>query len=333
MRGKDLMTLDSLDYEALNRLIEEKKEITYRQLCQELNIPQLNGNSKVKQLNQLDGICEYEKRNTKYIFLRMRDTEERFLFNNRAIYAPYIEYIISELFAKEGPPNDNLIFFNTMELLYWCNMVNKNFKQVRYASDFSKVAICALNEFNLTDLDFFVDTTYEKILKPIVRSALKSMDNKKSIVINRGYKLYSKTQDWIKHKNVLATSPEGKILAKIEAESLTELGIRGMTELMFSKKHLLPKYYALTSQKCEERLGYDGFYSCYAMIVNPKRIKYNIGELKKELNEKIQARVLTAKSLDTLTMVSRKMFIDSMINDRTQYDFQNDENKYKKIFE
>ena len=69
------MTLDSLDYEALNRLIEEKKEITYIQLCQELNIPQLNGNSKVKQLNQLDGICSDERREGKEIMLKCRSRE------------------------------------------------------------------------------------------------------------------------------------------------------------------------------------------------------------------------------------------------------------------
>ena len=61
---KEINSLQTLDYSALKQMISEKKEITYAGLCKLLNIPQLSGNSKIKQLNQLDSICEYEKRGT-----------------------------------------------------------------------------------------------------------------------------------------------------------------------------------------------------------------------------------------------------------------------------
>ena len=80
-------------------------------------------------------------------------------------------------------------------------------------------------------------------------------------------------------------------------------------------------------------LGYDGFYNCYAMVVNTQRIQYNITELKKELNQKIKNRVLTAKSLDTLTNVNRKIFIDAMIDEKTEYDFKTDIINYQKVFD
>lgn len=329
---KEINSLQTLDYSALKQMISKKKEITYAGLCKLLNIPQLSGNSKIKQLNQLDSICEYEKRGTKYLFLKMRSMEEMNLYNNRSIYVPYIEYIISQLFYKEGK-KDNIIFFNTMELLFWCNMVNQNYKEVKSSNDFSKIAVCVMNNFNLAELNFFIDNTYEKILKPIVRSALKSMDNKKSITINKGYKLYSRSDGWTKYKEVLSTSYEGKVLSQIEADCYTELGIKSTTELMFNKKNLKAKYRALANEKCKDLLGYDGFYNCYAMVVNTQRIQYNITELKKELNQKIKNRVLTAKSLDTLTNVNRKIFIDAMIDEKTEYDFKTDIINYQKVFD
>ena len=69
------------------------------------------------------------------------------------------------------------------------------------------------------------------------------------------------------------------------------------------------------------------------MVVNTQRIQYNITELKKELNQKIKNRVLTAKSLDTLTNVNRKIFIDAMIDEKTEYDFKTDIINYQKVFD
>ena len=69
------------------------------------------------------------------------------------------------------------------------------------------------------------------------------------------------------------------------------------------------------------------------MVVNTQRIQYNITELKKELNQKIKNRVLTAKSLDTLTNVNRKIFIDAMIDEKTEYDIKTDIINYQKVFD
>ena len=51
------------------------------------------------------------------------------------------------------------------------------------------------------------------------------------------------------------------------------------------------------------------------------------------VHQKIKNRVLTAKSLDTLTNVNRKIFIDAMIDEKTEYDFKTDIINYQKVFD
>lgn len=58
--------IPDLDYGNLMKLKQDGGWITYKQMCECLNIPYLTSNSKVKQLNELKAICEIEKEGTKY---------------------------------------------------------------------------------------------------------------------------------------------------------------------------------------------------------------------------------------------------------------------------
>lgn len=324
--------LKGLNTDNLTSLVESGESLSYKELCKRLNIEYISmGGSKSSQLNQLDSIVEYQKQGNRYSMLRFREPEERLLYDRRSEYIPYIELILSEL-LKENTLNEDserVVFLSTMELLYYCNMVNENYKVIKSESAFNKAAIASINNFNVAELNVFVDVTYNNILKPIITTALKNMDNKKSIVLNKGYKAYYKTGAWSDYENILSTSTKGRILASIEADTFTELGIKDTRDLFLKGGTVVRQYHALCNEKCKDMLGYDGFFNCYALVINKNRINYNVRRLQGELNDKIKQRVLTSKSLDMLSNTSRKVYTDAMIDIDTDYDFKSDLDLYE----
>jgi len=329
----ELYHLDGLKDKEIDKLIDSQESVTYKELCERLGIKYIPvGNSKNSQLTQLDNLVEYHKTGIKYKLLRLREPEERMLYQGRSEYVPYIELILSELLKECILKEDEnrIVFLSTMEMIYYCNMVNENYKVIKNQNAFHKAAIASINNFNVGELNLFVDLTYEKVLKPIIASALKSMDNKKSIVVNKGYKAYYKSHAWSSYTNILSTSTEGKVLGRIEADAFTELGIKDSRDLFLKGKVAMKRYYDLCNEKCKELLGYDGFYNCYALVINKNRIDYNVKQLQTDLNNKIKQRVLSTKTLDVLTTASRKVFTEAMIEFDTNYDFQRDIDLYEK---
>ena len=319
--------LTGLNKNNLTSLVDSGESLSYKDLCKRLNIEYIAmGGSKNSQLIQLDSIVEYHKRGTRYEMIRFREPEEKLLYERRSEYIPYIELILSEL-LKDNTLNEDserVVFLSTMELLDYCNMVNNNYKVIKSETAFNKAAIASINNFHMSELNIFVDVTYNSILKPIITTALKNMDNKKSIVLNKGYKAYYKSGTWSEYENILSTSTKGRVLSSIEADAFTELDIKDSKDLFLKGGTVVKQYYALCNNKCKEILGYDGFFNCYALVINKNRINYNVRRLQGELNDKIKHRVLTSKSLDLLSNTSRKVFTEAMIEDDTRFDFKED---------
>lgn len=336
--SKSKSHIESLNINGLYNLINSDKLYGYREFCRILEIPILSSGSasQDKQLKELSMICEYEKENRKYHFIRMRTEDEIMLYNERAIYSPLIEYIISEKFCSEQCSDkmvDGILFLSMPQLLVWTGMVNENFNEIRTGDQAyeTRMAVHFINrgKFNTGDLKMFVNVSYKDILKPIMRDALKSLDNKKSITIQKGFKLFVKNIDGhILYKPVTATSSIGKEILHICAEVFTELGIKNTRELYTNKRNLSRSYYERCNEICSERLGYDGFYDCYAIIVDKSRTRYNMNVLQNELNKRIRDRIRNAKQLNSLSVKSKENMIDAVIALNTQYDFKDDRKKY-----
>lgn len=94
--------IPNLDYGNLMKLKYDGNWVNYKQLCECLNIPYLTSNSKTKQLNELESICEIKKQGTKYKILEVRPKKEVFKefdveYNNRTksgVYKIYKDNLI-----------------------------------------------------------------------------------------------------------------------------------------------------------------------------------------------------------------------------------------------
>ena len=75
--------IPNIDYGNLMRLKCEKTWVTYKQLCECLNIPYLTSNSKTKQLRELSAICRYEKQGNKYRITSMNVLQKTAKLENK----------------------------------------------------------------------------------------------------------------------------------------------------------------------------------------------------------------------------------------------------------
>ncbi len=76
MKNKSDSNITTLNYGVLSKLQESKDEVTYKQLCECLEIPYLSSNSKNKQLKELKSICDIEKNGTKFKIVEIRSNRD-----------------------------------------------------------------------------------------------------------------------------------------------------------------------------------------------------------------------------------------------------------------
>lgn len=327
-----------LNWTRLQELTKTNELYTYREMCKLLNLKTFSSGSKgqLQQLSELGMICEYEKVNRKYRFLKMRTQDEILLYNERTTFTALIEYCLSEKFLNlrqtDNPNYQNgILFFSTGMLLDWCGLVHKNYLKLQNNPNAlnMKVAICFKYGLDLGHLSKFVNVGYTKILKPIIRSALKSMDNKMSITIHKGFKLHKTNKDGHRiFTNILATSEKGQILESIVANAYTYFGFKKIQDLIFLDNETRQDFYIYCNQQCQELLNYDGFFDCYAIVINEKRTKYNLEELRTELNQKSQTRFLESETMQDVPYKERQQLVDMLIDLQTDLNIDADVEEY-----
>lgn len=332
---KDKNRLKGIKLDKLQELIDSGRLYRYVEFCPIIGIERLQGDSKIKQLAELNAICEYEKENTKFKFIRMRSDDEIVLYNERSKYTPIIEYLLTEYLldkVEKGECENGIYFLTTPQTLLRLGMVNENFILLRSSQtkwDYRRAALTYhRGDFTMSDVNRFLSITYINILKPIMRDAFKSIDNKRGLIIQRGYKIFINNEGTRTYRNVLATSREGQKLTNITGRALGELGISSIDKLRYKPNAVLNKFHHICDTLCKEELGYDGFYDCYALSINEERLEqicnWNYYAAQKALNEKIMERISTTKQLDMLTGKSRTNLINAVIDLNTNYNFQSD---------
>lgn len=337
---KDKCRIENIDLDKLQKLIDSKHTYRYVEFCSLLGLEKLQGNSKIKQLSELNAICEYEKEGTKFRFIRIRSQNEIVLYDARSKYIPFIECILIDMLLdkiEKGECHNGIYYITTPQSLLRLGMVNENF--LLFHSNEQKweyrraVAKYHHEDFTVKEINDFMSTTYRHILKPIVRDSYKSLDNKRGLMIQRGYKLFLQGEDKSRtYRNVLSSSREGQVLTNISGKVLEQLGISSMDKLYTHSADIINQFYATCDELCKQELGYDGFYDCYALSINQERLEkiynWNLCSAQQVLNNKMVERIGEAKQLNRLTGQSRKNLINAVINLETDYDFQGDYNRF-----
>lgn len=289
------------------KLKEIKEEITYKELTQYLDIPYYRGCQKESQMKELSRYCKFSKNGTKYKILEVYDTI-KIPQDNRHKTMPSIEFILLNELSKADI--NGVLFASNKELLKLCYIINNNYYSILSNKNKNSLIISEKYNFDSSFIDY-VDKAYD-VLKPSLLSALKSMENRKEILKNVGFKVVKKNNSII---CVSATEPLGEELFKIQGNVMKNMGIMNQSDLFGKYAYRKKEYYNTCNVMLRNKCKYDSlyikngwdfekFYQCYAININQEKMKYDLKtciKIKKELNNIMRNKIHTTKTFHNLS--------------------------------
>lgn len=183
------------------------QELSYKDLCEAVDIPVKSGNSKIAQLRDLDMYCQIDRieGTKKYIISEVYDEAVLRELNGNDKYQVVFEASICQMFLENG---DNPLYVSYMDMLKGFNEVNYNFP-----------LLCNSSNIQYLDASYSsfpqIGQSAYKILKEWTRDRIERM-NARGVAIKRdGFRLYSHFGKATIIHNVKMESEEEKICQQI----------------------------------------------------------------------------------------------------------------------
>ena len=326
------------------------KPITYKEICEELNLIPSTGNTKIAQLNDLADICDIEKipNTSKFIINKIYNDEEKTLI--KYLKAPQQQLLFDSALYKEFLKNgDSPLYLSNTQMLSIFDEVNSNFQ---YTFNRDAMESCGEEFIYMTDM---TKEVYE-ILQRWTRRRLDNMANRFIIMKRRGFRLYS-DNIYSSFINVPSDSQLEKRCQKIMIKAISFIFqndkyiIRDSSTNEVISFHWMPeglwrkfenKINELTKEEFKEE-GYNRLNLVTILSPAPQDIikeRLLNAEIRlEELNIKAQEKILASQSKNLLnfTEEQRKKYIEYNIKKNPPIYFKNklkeSENKEKKTEE
>ena len=312
------------------------KPITYKEICDELNLIPSTGNAKISQLNQLAEICDIEKipNTSKYIISKIYNEEEKALV--RYLKAPQQQLLFDSTLYKEFLNNgDSPLYLSNTQMLSIFGEINANFQYT-----FNRDAMEAIGK----EFIYMTDMTKEvyEILQRWTRRRLDNMANRFIIMKRRGFRLYSDNL-YSSFINVPSDSQLEKRCQKIMINAISFIFqndkyiIRDDATNEVISFHWMPeglwrkfenKINELTKEEFKEE-GYNRLNLVTILSPAPQEVikekLLNAENRISELNEKAQEKILDSKSKNLLpfTEEQKKKYIEYNIKKNPPIYFKN----------
>lgn len=258
-KGKTTETL----YETINNKLKLGELITYKEVCERLELPYYNsGNQKKAQVKDLQRYIEFETVDRKWlitdIYLSPLDKEARAVPSN-SIYVKYVECILLK-YLSEQEGNEAYITKNNLFLLL--GMVNHNYNFYRDKHD-------KLQELDNMMTQFEVNNFYQRshsYLSKIVDRSLSSLKRRCLIMCDESYMITEYNEGILRHRE--ATTSEKEDILKIKRRVLLEFGYSSESQLVFEKVDKKISFYSALDKTFKEFYGWEGVYKAYHIIYN-----------------------------------------------------------------
>ena len=304
--------------------------LSYKQITDILGIPYIKGgNSKTRQLNEIQQYYNLEKVNRKYKIIEKYKEPIPIVDNRQSIYYDDLEVII--LYALQNSEH-YVNTWSTTEALIVTSLVNNNYrigkKDIQLTADALEVDIDYLNAF--------YQSTHSRF-KDIFENALKRMQNKKLIDYKEVTMIYKRvpkiklndfgipvvddcgeiqyTTDKVYTE---ATDKERQYILKVERKVLKDMKYDKVGTLVAEGKY--NKYKQQVNDILKKKLNIEYYYKAYNIVHNKEDIIAAITEFKNIMAEnslnKLKLDALN-KSKDKVLnkdLDSKEICIDILIN-------------------
>lgn len=254
----------------------------YKELCKILGIEPKAGDSKKKQLNEINEYITYRKSGYSFIIesvsekkifksIQLKPRDKRYK-NPRNIYTKYIQHILLQYLNFNT--SDGIIYMTKTDVYRMLGLINESFGSSKSEKEFLEI----FNNITIEEINVIKTHAYAK-MNSILKSALNSLRSKRLISY-----FTVVTVQTLDGKFVIATDNDIQKIDSIEHEVLKELGCNYIWEI-YEKKIYKIFYDKVHSEM--EKLGWKQAQRKLKIIFTNEYIVEEMNKLTLEL-QKIQ---------------------------------------------
>lgn len=303
--------------EKVNQVLN--KELTYKQLCQALDIPIKSGKSKIYQLKDLALYCDIQitSHPTRYIITEIYD---KALLPSKAKFQTPMEIIIMQLFKAN---NYETLYLTNSRLLECMKLVNSNYRIIKNSKLREKLP------FEANTLYVSASKSGEILMKWLGR-ALEKMEGYGLLKWRKGYCLINKNiidgKEYISVFNVPLDSDEEKNIMECQRQTYLKLNLKYDEVHRWVPVGMKAQYQTQFDKEISKAFNgeFDGGFQVNVLTPNVKGIKEILTTYESEqmLNQEAQRKIKETKQLDYLTGYDRERLIKEIIMRPPSIDYQ-----------
>ena len=301
----------------LNRILGQP--LTYKKLCEALNISTKSGKSKIYQLKELALYCNIQisYHPTRYTVTEIYD---KVLLPSKAKFQTPMEIVIMQLFKAN---NYKTLYLTNSRLLECMKLVNSNYRIIK-------------NPKLRKELPFETETLYEgaskssEILMKWIDRALEKMDGDSLLKYRKGYCLINKNiidnKEYVSVFNVPLDSEEEKDIMECQRQAYIKLNLKYDEVHRWVPSGMKAQYQSQFDKEIKEAFDgeFDGGFQVNVLTPNVKGIKemLTLYESEQILNQEAQRKIKETKQLNYLTGYDRDRLIKEIISRPPSIDYQ-----------
>lgn len=308
---------------ALKELLDSKKAVSYKQLCEYIGLKEAGGNQKIKQLKDLEKFCKFKKAGTKFEILKVFDVENEIeLEHGNNCFDKYIKCILFNKFLKSS--NSSLYLTNT-SLIMELKMVNDQFKSVKNNEDIRRGAAFKYHCIS-RNLEKALEVIGGNILGRWAKASLERISKQEYYLIEQGFQYATEERTNVNKKpktmytltNVPIESDLHIQLLQFKKDALEELGLKSEKMSPYMRKLYNQTFNNISRRKLNGQINnLASVWSC--MVIYPTEKAPQEGtseEIRKAfeiLNQEAIRKCKQSKQLDFLTGTARENIINGLI--------------------
>lgn len=303
--------------EKLNRILWQP--LTYKQLCQALDISAKSGKSKIYQLKDLALYCNIQTSShpTKYTVTEIYD---QVLLPSKAKFQTPMEIIIMQLFKAN---NYETLYLTNSRLLEYMKLVNSNYRIIKNPKLRKKLPF-------ETEILYDSASKSGEILMKWLGRALEKMEGYGLLKWRKGYCLISKNvfdeEEYISVFNVPLDSEEEKEIMECQRQAYIKLNLKYDEVHRWVPPGIKTQYQSQFDKEIQSAFDgeFDGGFQVNVLTPNVKGIKEILTTYESEqmLNQEAQRKIKETKQLNYLTGYDRDKLIKEIISRPPSIDYQ-----------
>lgn len=274
----------------------------YKELCQLLNQPVLNGRSKKYQLEDFKRYFDFDKSGIKFIISDIYDTplskEDLRKLGNNSIYVNCIEVILLQYLSEQKGFTATLTKRDWWEIL---GLNNQNYGRIPESN------LISLNE-SITpfEIKHFYQRCNKK-LEQILFSSLNSLSNRKLIDYEVETVIIMEDEFGNRFHHIAQFEDEKTKITAIERYVLHDImGYERMIQVFSSFRQA--EFYHKVNELLEEYYGWKGYFKQIHIAYTPKHVH----EALPEMTIKLQKELLNSKVIDALNINAQNFYDQSL---------------------